>query len=290
MGKPALNLTSPYAGSCFILTTKHAKSVAFAPALWNILEVGVLEYVVDTDRLGTFTGEIEREGTALESARRKCEWPLKNLGDSVEFALAIEGSFGPHPSIPDTACDHEVLYFIDRRHGFRLQMSHTGERTNYRSGAVDSPEALNRLAAQMGFPSHALILRPEGRHRQCPVFKGIQSQEALESAFRECLAQSSNNTVWVETDMRAQFNPTRMKVIAELAEKFAERLASRCPHCDTPGWGRIDTGAGPEYGARGAETGRAKTETHGCAKCGHTQAAPRKEDTPTALSCAILQS
>ena len=66
MAEHALKLRSAYAGSCFILTTKHAKSIAIAPPFWEKLEASVLEYVVDTDALGTFSGEVEREGNALE--------------------------------------------------------------------------------------------------------------------------------------------------------------------------------------------------------------------------------
>jgi len=35
--------------------------------------------------------------------------------------------------------------------------------------------------------------------------------------------------------MRAQFNPSRMSVIGELAVRLAEQLATHCPRCNTPG-------------------------------------------------------
>jgi hypothetical protein len=85
MAEHALKLRSAYAGSCFILTTKHAKSIAIAPPFWEKLEASVLEYVVDTDALGTFSGEVEREGNALQCARRKCEWSLERLGHTRSF-------------------------------------------------------------------------------------------------------------------------------------------------------------------------------------------------------------
>ena len=100
---------SCYKGSCIILTTKHAKSIAIAPPFLKTLGASIIEYVVDTDKLGTFSGEIEREGNALECARKKCEWSLNKLGNKVEFAIASKGSFGPHPFIPFLPCDHEIL-------------------------------------------------------------------------------------------------------------------------------------------------------------------------------------
>lgn len=271
MAEHALKLRSAYAGSCFILTTKHAKSVAIVPPFWEKLEASVLEYVVDTDQLGTFSGEVEREGSALECARRKCELSLERLGDKVEFALASEGSFGPHPFIPFLPCDHEILYFIDRRHGFHLHVSHLSEKTNYRAEAVDSLEALQKLAEQAHFPSHALILRPNGRETKAPIFKGVDTQSTLEAAFRECIKNAPDGKVWVETDMRAQFNPSRMEVIRALAEKLADRLATHCPKCITPGWGKVRVEKGLECSWCGLETELVRSEISGCTKCDYEE-------------------
>lgn len=74
MDEGFLKAASPYFGCCIILPTKHQKSNAIAPVFDTVLQAGVLEYVVDTDLLGTFSGEIERKGTALECAQKKCEW------------------------------------------------------------------------------------------------------------------------------------------------------------------------------------------------------------------------
>lgn len=270
-------MSGAYRGTCMILTTKHAKSIAVAPPFQEKLQAAVMEYVVDTDQLGTFSGEIEREGNALECARRKCEWAMERLGDKVEFALASEGSFGPHPFIPFLPCDQEILYFIDRRHDFHLHLSHLSEKTNYRTEAVDSYDALQKLAEEAQFPSHALILRSNGRKTKVPLFKGIDSQDALEEAYKECLKHSTDGKVWVETDMRAQFNPSRMEVISELAAKLAERLATHCPKCSTPGWGKVRVEKGLECSWCGSETELVKSEIYGCTKCDHEETTGRTD-------------
>ena len=267
MAKHSLKPRSAYAGRCIVLITKHAKSIAIAPTFFEKLNAGVLEYVVDTDQLGTFSGEVERSGNALECARRKCELALDQLGNNVEFALASEGSFGPHPLIPFLPCDHEILYFIDRRHDFYLHMSHVSERTNYRKESINSLEELLKFADAVQFPSHALILRPNGRETKTPIFKGINCQQELEKAFEECMKQSANGNVWVETDMRAQFNPSRMAVIKELAEKLADRLAVHCPACDTPGWGKVRAESGLPCTWCKSETKMTSHEILGCTRC-----------------------
>ena len=277
MTKHSPKLYSAYTGSRFILTTKHAKSIAIAPVFQEKLQATVLEYVVDTDQLGTFSGEIDRSGSALECAQRKCEWSIKHFKEKVEFALASEGSFGPHPLFPIVAGDYEILYFIDQRHGFHLHMSHLSEKTNYRTEAVQSWEELQKFTEDTLFPSHAVILRPNDRKTKEPIFKGINSRTDLKEAFNECIKKSLDGKVWVETDMRAQFNPSRMKVIGELATKLADRLATLCPKCATPGWGKVRVEKGLECSWCGSKTELMKSEIFGCVKCNHETSVKRSD-------------
>lgn len=270
-------MSQAYWGACIILPTKHAKSIAIAPHFLEMLGATVLEYAIDTDTLGTFSGEVERKGNALECARQKCELGLHALGDNATLSLASEGSFGPHPLIPFAPCDQEILYFIDRNRGLHLHLSHVSGKTNYRTEAVNSLEALQQLANDVQFPSHALILRPNNRETKTPVFKGIDTPSMLENAFRECQKHAANGNVWVETDMRAQYNPSRMAVIGELAAKMADRLATHCPSCQSPGWGRtnIEKGLRCEYCDQ--ETEMIAYEIYGCARCHYTEKHPRTD-------------
>ena len=105
-------MAGPYEGATFLLTTKHAKSLAIGPAIWRHLGASVLEHVADTDQLGTFSGEVAREGSALDCARRKCEWGLETLGPKAEYGLASEGSFGPHPAVPFMAGALEITFSV----------------------------------------------------------------------------------------------------------------------------------------------------------------------------------
>ncbi len=177
-------MSQAYQGACIIIPTKHAKSIAIAPQFWNHLGASVLEYYVDTDTLGTFSGEIEREGNALECARQKCELALELLGDKVEYCIASEGSFGPHPQILFLPCDQEILYFIDRKRGFHLHMVHVTEQTNYQMKALESWEELLQFAATVQFPSHALIVRPNNWDDSSLLFKGIDAPSDVATVFR----------------------------------------------------------------------------------------------------------
>jgi len=220
----------------------------------------MMEYRVDTDQ--------QRDGSIYESARRKCELALEI--PAVDYALASEGSFQFHPSIPFLACHQEVLHFIDRRRGFHLTISHFSTKTNYRMQVVDTREDLENFALQSGFPSHSLLLQPNDAMDPSVVFTGINTLEELEVAFQDSLRHSQDGKVWAKTDMCAHRNPSRMAVIQEASDKLARRLSMACPACGAPGWGSI-------YAQESWEETPQKVieETHGCVLCPYTESTLR---------------
>lgn len=274
MGQKSLNteIAFPYFGSCIILTTKHQKSKAIFPTFEKMLQAGVMEYVLDTDILGTFSGEVERKGSAIECAKKKCEWGLENT--QAPYGLASEGSFGSHPSIPFLPSHTEILYFIDKKQNFHLHVAGVFLETNYQMADISSQEELLGFAEKALFPSHALILGPYPKEAKGPIFKGLETKSDLERAFLEALKVSPEKKVYVETDMRAHLNPTRMKNMEKLAQRLAGRLLSLCPRCATPGWGMVDTEVGLPCGWCGEATFQIKSDILGCAKCSHKEKIP----------------
>ena len=269
MAKSTLIVSSLYKGCCILLPTKHHKSVAIAPPFAQILEAGILEHLVDTDTFGTFSGEVERKGSALECARLKCELSLDRTG--ADYAISSEGSFGPHPSIPFLPSNTEILYFIDRKRGFHLHVADLYYETNYRMAECSTVDELLSFADKAHFPTHALLVRPSPRNIQDLVFKGVYSQDELEAAFSTSLAQSPERKVWVETDMRAHFNPTRMSMISRLAAVMANRLTFLCPQCEMPGWGKISRELGLPCSWCKEPTKELKVEIYGCSKCDYQE-------------------
>ena len=72
------------------MPTKHDKAKLVTKHFNDILAMQVQEVVVDTDIFGTFTGEIERVGTPLETAIKKARLGIENTGNP--YAIASEGS------------------------------------------------------------------------------------------------------------------------------------------------------------------------------------------------------
>jgi hypothetical protein len=68
-----------------------------------------------------------------------------------------------------------------------------------------------------------------------------------------------------------------MAAIGALAAKTAERLATPCSRCKTPGWGRVAVEAGLGCEFCGCETGLIAHEVHGCVRRPRTEREPRPD-------------
>lgn len=256
-----------YKGQKCVMATQHAKEQVVCAVFETKLGLEVIKADVDTDQLGTFTGEIERKMSAIESARVKCELGVRwarDRGLQAPFALASEGSFGRHPEIPWLASAEEILYFVDSVNGFYLYEKQTSLETNFKAQTVSHYDELASFAEMALFPSHGLVVKVKNY-----TIKGVTNYDALAQAFQEAKKRSSNGQIVIETDMRAHMNPTRMQQIGNLAASLAERLMTFCPQCDTPGWGKV----GVEYGLAcescSIETDCIKATIFGCPKCSH---------------------
>lgn len=263
--------TSPYRGCTAVLATMHGKQQAIAPALTAVLGLHVaVPKGLDTDSLGTFTGETPRPGTMRETARRKAMMGIEATG--LPLAIASEGSFGQHPVIPFLPASHELLLFIDRARGLELAVESWSEDTNFGALEVTSGADVEGFLARVGFPSHGLILRTPEK-----LFKGIASRRHLDH-----LLARHRGPLRLETDMRAYLNPTRMKAIARLAEALAQRIAAPCPACSAPGFGPTGAERGLPCVDCGAATPLTQFVIETCSACSHVRRLPRSDGRSTA--------
>jgi DNA-directed RNA polymerase subunit RPC12/RpoP len=257
----------PYHGRRAAIATMHGKEAAVTPALSRLLGVTVERAAdVDTDALGTFTGEIPRAGDMLEAARAKARLAVARTDATI--GLGSEGAFGPHPAIPFLSSGIELILLLDALTGQEI-VAQRRTRTNYDSVAAAPGDDLSDFLTRVGFPSHALIVKPERCADVFVVRKGLSDIPALDDALAAMAARSESGRALVQTDMRAHLNPTRMKAIGFVAKALAVRAARLCPACDAPGFGIVGIVRGLPCGDCGAPTRLIRAETHGCALCGH---------------------
>jgi hypothetical protein len=266
-----------------LIATHHGKEKVIQPVLER--SIGVQCYILedlDTDRFGTFTGEIPREGSPVETLRKKCLYAMELTG--ADLAVASEGSFGPHPKVYMIPANEEFLILIDKVNQLEIIVRELSTSTNFSCQLVTSLEGLMQFASSVSFPTHALILKDD-RAGAKDVVKGIQDERVLQNEFERMLKK--HNQVYVETDMRAMNNPMRMEVIAAAAEKLVDRINQRCPACATPGFDVIKVVSGLPCAECSSPTKSALSYLYGCSKCGFEEDVlfPNKKEKEDAMYC-----
>ena len=261
-----------YAGRRVALLTQHGKEALLAPVLDNALGCRIERISgYDTDRLGTFTREIPREGTQMQAARRKARVGMEMAGASV--GVASEGAFGTDPMFGMLPWNVEMLVWIDDALGIEVVGRASGKAC-WATRRVATWTDAELFAQQVDFPRHALVARPDSASDP-RIRKDILDWPQLREAFDEVMAQSSDGYVVLEVDARAHLNPTRQGVIRQAAEDLARRLASCCPACDAPGFALDRHDRGLPCADCGTPTGETAAEVHACVRCEHREVRPR---------------
>lgn len=274
--------SASYADSLAVLTSMHAKERVIGPILRDKLGLVVsLASGVDTDQFGTFSREIERKGSQLDAARAKIAAGFHSA-PTARVGLTNEGSFGPHPHIPFVAIGCELILLVDRDAGLELAGYDASLETNFGHAAARSMEEAMAFARRAKFPEHGLIVmgcRGEAPAPDLMLEKDVTEAAALETAVRDAIRLFG--AAFVETDMRAHRNPTRMAAIGRATFDLVRRLHSRCPNCAYPGFEVTERVSGLPCAWCGEPTSVIAAEVLSCRSCAH-----REERSATANSTA----
>ena len=264
-----------FAGRTLVVATMHGKERVIGPALAERLPLAGWRVVqgLDTDRFGTFSGEVRRERSPRDSAEAKARAALE-LGH--DLVVASEGSFGPHPVVPFVSCDEEWLVLVDAVHGAVHEQRLLALETAHAGRACASLEELAAFVEGAPFPAHALVLRPrEVLASGDELHKGITDRAELERRARELLHRHGG--LWVEVDLRAHHNPTRMAVIERTARALAAELATPCPRCAEPWFRVVEHVPGLPCSDCGTPTESTRALRRACASCAHSTLEPRAD-------------
>jgi len=269
-----MSCLSVYEGRRVAFLTQHGKAQVVAP----VLEPGLGCFIknvtgFDTDQLGTFTRNVPRRGSQIDAARRKARKGMELSG--LSLGLASEGSFGPDPFSGMFPWNVELLVWLDDNLGIEVVGMAQGAALSAHLQSGDWVE-VEAFAARVDFPSHQLVLRPQSQD-DLRIHKGIADAGRLRASFDECLAQSSNRQVFVETDLRAFANPSRMKYIEQAARDLLQRMQSCCPDCQTPGYWVSERLPGLPCSDCGLPTASYCDEVWRCPSCQYQSVKARKD-------------
>lgn len=224
-----------YRNTRILIATKHHKERVIQPIFKRLIGCDMdVAKDFDSDQFGTFTGEIPRLQNPLATLIAKATLAAQEAG--YDYALASEGSFGPHPDFFMLPGNIELIGLIDLKNSIQIIESVISTETNYAHLDLNPGDDYSIFLKQAQFPSHGLIVRAlDSGWTQ----KGITDPLALKTAIDQAFTQSKQ--IRLETDMRALFNPSRMNVIATATEKLAHRILNHCPQCHSPGFGKLAT-------------------------------------------------
>ena len=256
-----------FEGRQLVIASMHQKEQVLKPLLEAGLKVTVSVAIgLNTDLLGTFSGEVARIADPLTTARKKCELAMQLTG--CDLAIASEGSFGAHPSAFFLPANEEWLLLIDRKHQLEIHARHLSTATNFAGQAFSSLEELESFTSKVGFPSHGLILR-RSKDELEGLLKGITDPDQLRTAAIQLL--ETQGAGYIETDMRAMFNPSRMQVIGETARLLIQKLNSLCPSCQLPGFAVTAAEPGLPCSLCGTPSSAALAHLLVCSHCQHQE-------------------
>ena len=223
----------PYLGFKASLLTQHGKESVIGPELLSTNSLEIIHVTgYDTDKLGSFTRDIPRYGSQLDAARKKARMGMEL--SNLPIGIASEGAFSNDPYTGLLPWNYELVILIDDIRKIEITGFYGGEAQSA-SKQVSDWDELNEFLSDAQFPSHQLVIRPDDEyHTQCR--KGICDLISLKDAYDWAFALSKKGKVFVENDLRAHTNPTRMNNILKATQDLAKKMISLCPECDSPGF------------------------------------------------------
>lgn len=254
-----------------VLATMHQKEKAIAPLLQQDLGIKVIvPENFNTDIFGTFTRDIKRVNTQIATAKLKAQKAMEITGKTI--GIASEGSFAPHPSFPYIYANREIVIFLDQINNLEIIGEEFSIETNFNHQIITNITEAEEFAQKVGFPEHGLVVWfGEDENSQTEIIKGIITQEQLQASVNFGLQKSPNGQVHIETDMRALYNPTRMKNIAKATQSLLKKINTCCPQCSTPGFSLTERIAGLPCEICHQPTSLTLAAVYECQKCGFSQ-------------------
>lgn len=261
----------PQPGALCALATMHAKEAVIGPLLadeFSLVTRTVRE--IDTDQFGTFSHDVQRRGDQLQAARAKIQLGLEMM-PSASIGLASEGSFGPAP-FGFLPMAREIVVLLDRESGLELIGRDNSLDTNFSHAIVESVDAALTFASRIGFPTHGVIALGWRDERPAPsaaLHKNVWTEEDLARTVVQII--EIHGRALIETDMRANRNPTRMNGIARATRDLLRLMRSRCPSCETPGYDVVEIARGLPCELCGCPTRMPVEKIFRCASCAHVE-------------------
>jgi hypothetical protein len=257
-----------YANLQAALLTKHGKEAVIVEVMLEGLGLEVIHVnSYDTDLFGTFTRDIERQGNQYDAALAKALKGMEIAG--TQIGLSSEGLFTLDPFSGLFPWNNELVLFVDQSSDVNVAGFSSSQAQAY-SALISIDDDIEPHLKKALFPSHYLVVRADGPESTTLV-KGINTREALNDTLKYFFTKSQTGKAFIENDLRAFANPTRMMNIKNATINLVERLKSHCPSCDAPSFWVANRIPGLCCGSCGMAKRETLAEVFECKKCKHQE-------------------
>lgn len=248
--------------------TKHGKESVVSETMLEGIGLEVVHVdSYDTDLFGTFTRDIERQGNQYEAAFAKA---IKGIEIArTQLGLSSEGLFTVDPFSGLLPWNNELVLFLDQRFGLEIAGFSSSPAQAYSALILIHDDIETHLQKAL-FPSHYLVMRSENSKSNTFV-KGIHTREEFYDSAKYFFSKSEAGKIFIENDLRAFANPTRMKNIKNATINLVERLRSCCPNCESPGFWVTKYIDGLSCVSCGMKTRETLAKLSECKKCSYKQ-------------------
>lgn len=225
-------MSKMFSNRTIVIATMHWKEQVISPLLSEAFTATcIVPEWLNTDKFGTFTRDVKRVGNMLESARAKIDKAMEKTG--CDIAIASEWSFGAHPTMPFMQSNFELTVLYDAKNKREIRGHYRTWNTNMHWTYIHTVDEALTFAEKSGFPDHGIIVRrwKEGKRW---IDKDIETEKDLIQSVEHFLKWPFTSKIYLETDMRAHKNPTRMQAIEKSTKNLIANANSLCPSCEMP--------------------------------------------------------
>lgn len=128
---------SLFDGRTVLIASMHKKEEVILPLLKKDLRIKYLTTSeFNTDKFGTFSGEIARDYPPLQTLRMKALAAMELYEETL--VVASEGSFGAHPLSPFISANEEFVIQLDTLNELEIVGRHFTINTNFSQWNIKS--------------------------------------------------------------------------------------------------------------------------------------------------------
>ncbi|WP_026376068.1 DUF6671 family protein [Aestuariibacter salexigens] len=249
------------------LLTKHGKQEQLLPVFedigWRLIHTDAF----DTDSLGTFGGEVERQLKPLDCAVKKAQIAAQLTG--APYGIGSEGSFFPSPYGFGTV-NLEIIACVDNGGALVAAGAHEAPFAAYTVtlSSIRDPQ-LNGYLEQLPDNQATMVLS-----NKVAIAKGLANRKSIEECLRNLSSSQWNQGIELSYDLRAHYCPDRRQHIRLAAQNLCAKLQSHCPQCDRLGFWPETTVSGLPCEWCHQPTNLVKMRIAACRQCSFEQKMP----------------